>query len=239
MQWDHPRLRGEYLVILNTKSCALGSPPLTRGIRLSRPYLYFHPGITPAYAGNTALYPRLYGWGEDHPRLRGEYLLLLRLPLGCGGSPPLTRGIHSVDDGQQQPHGITPAYAGNTIVPGCFAVFRWDHPRLRGEYQVESDDRRTIQGSPPLTRGILSITMVPSACPRITPAYAGNTVCIDCIFRSIEDHPRLRGEYRISSHFVPSVLGSPPLTRGIRVDSTIRKPLLRITPAYAGNTTAR
>ena len=176
---------------------------------------------------------------RDHPRLRGEYLLLLRLPLGCGGSPPLTRGIHSVDDGQQQPHGITPAYAGNTIVPGCFAVFRWDHPRLRGEYQVEPDDRRTIQGSPPLTRGILSITMVPSACPRITPAYAGNTVCIDCIFRSIEDHPRLRGEYRISSHFVPSVLGSPPLTRGIRVDSTIRKPLLRITPAYAGNTTAR
>ena len=175
----------------------------------------------------------------DHPRLRGEYAFLGLIFTSIPGSPPLTRGIQHYILGYMAGVRITPAYAGNTIVPGCFADFRWDHPRLRGEYQVESDDRRTIQGSPPLTRGILSITMVPSACPRITPAYAGNTVCIDCIFRSIEDHPRLRGEYRISSHFVPSVLGSPPLTRGIRVDSTIRKPLLRITPAYAGNTTAR
>ena len=101
---------------------------------------------------------------------------------------------------------------------------------------MESDDRRTIQGSPPLTRGILSITMVPSACPRITPAYAGNTVCIDCIFRSIEDHPRLRGEYRISSHFVPSVLGSPPLTRGIPKGTAAQNRDYGITPAYAGNT---
>ena len=175
MQWDHPRLRGEYLVILNTKSCALGSPPLTRG-------------------------------------------------------------IHSVDDGQQQPHGITPAYAGNTIVPGCFAVFRWDHPRLRGEYQVESDDRRTIQGSPPLTRGILSITMVPSACPRITPAYAGNTVCIDCIFRSIEDHPRLRGEYYSTIGVAIVTAGSPPLTRGIPKGTAAQNRDYGITPAYAGNT---
>ena len=141
-----------------------------------------------------------------------------------------------MDDGQQQPHGITPAYAGNTIVPGCFAVFRWDHPRLRGEYQVESDDRRTIQGSPPLTRGILSITMVPSACPRITPAYAGNTVCIDCIFRSIEDHPRLRGEYYSTIGVAIVTAGSPPLTRGIPKGTAAQNRDYGITPAYAGNT---
>ena len=92
----------------------MGSPPLTRGIRLSRPYLYFHPGITPAYAGNTALYPRLYGWGEDHPRLRGEYSLCLVNAGLSAGSPPLTRGIPSFTTVAAWMWGITPAYAGNT-----------------------------------------------------------------------------------------------------------------------------
>ena len=175
MQWDHPRLRGEYLVILNTKSCALGSPPLTRGIRLSRPYLYFHPGITPAYAGNTALYPRLYGWGEDHPRLRGEYSLCLVNAGLSAGSPPLTRGIQSALIAYSVPLRITPAYAGNTESPPTSFQVCWDHPRLRGEYASIPRYENPCLGSPPLTRGILQHDRSSDRYRGITPAYAGNT----------------------------------------------------------------
>ena len=31
--------------------------------------------------------------------------------------------------------GITPAYAGNTIVQQNIIVYFWDHPRLRGEHK--------------------------------------------------------------------------------------------------------
>ena len=195
MQWDHPRLRGEYLVILNTKSCALGSPPLTRGIRLSRPYLYFHPGITPAYAGNTALYPRLYGWGEDHPRLRGEYSLCLVNAGLSAGSPPLTRGIPKGTAAQNRDYGITPAYAGNTPDSCPSRQRAWDHPRLRGEYSHPSGRVPAPPGSPPLTRGILLRTLHLVLIAGITPAYAGNTSRGSNPKAGHEDHPRLRGEY--------------------------------------------
>lgn len=134
MQWDHPRLRGEYLVILNTKSCALGSPPLTRGIRLSRPYLYFHPGITPAYAGNTQNVNYTSKRTGDHPRLRGEYHKAASRKRGEQGSPPLTRGILRDEPRKNHDCGITPAYAGNTNNPEWGDRNRRDHPRLRGEY---------------------------------------------------------------------------------------------------------
>ena len=135
MQWDHPRLRGEYLVILNTKSCALGSPPLTRGIRLSRPYLYFHPGITPAYAGNTpdSCPSRQRAW--DHPRLRGEYSHPSGRVPAPPGSPPLTRGILLRTLHLVLIAGITPAYAGNTAISNSALCDTEDHPRLRGEYK--------------------------------------------------------------------------------------------------------
>ena len=173
---------------------------------------------------------------RDHPRLRGEYLLLLRLPLGCGGSPPLTRGIHSVDDGQQQPHGITPAYAGNTRWSLMTVAQSRDHPRLRGEYYQLLWFRQPVPGSPPLTRGIQSALIAYSVPLRITPAYAGNTESPPTSFQVCWDHPRLRGEYASIPRYENPCLGSPPLTRGIQSPFWASACAARITPAYAGNT---
>ena len=51
-----------------------------------------------------------------------------------------------------------------------------------------------------------------------------------------QDHPRLRGEYKVARMEVRSVPGSPPLARGIRRSSLSFGSSTRITPACAGNT---
>ena len=94
-EWDHPRLRGEHALNLLEYYHNWGSPPLTRGTLGGNLYLILHPGITPAYAGNTH-YPCcrfLFCW--DHPRLRGEHTVLTKLLRLQQGSPPLTRGTPS------------------------------------------------------------------------------------------------------------------------------------------------
>ena len=51
--------------------------------------------------------------------------------------------------------------------------------------------------------------------PRITPAYAGNTLWIMLNLHSKKDHPRLRGKYNFTNADMRRTKGSPPLTREI------------------------
>ena len=49
--------------------------------------------ITPACAGSTDSKSNVYGWVEDHPRLRGEYICESLDCVPTRGSPPLARGV--------------------------------------------------------------------------------------------------------------------------------------------------
>ena len=129
----------------------------------------------------------------------------------------------------------TPAYAGNTSDPSStIPVFR-DHPRLRGEYGRLPVPLIVPVGSPPLARGIriqedamVKATRITPACAgntgrtdslaqglRITPACAGNTPTRSNCSGYLEDHPRLRGEYKPLNQDRLKIRGSPPLARGI------------------------
>ena len=73
---DHPRLRGENVIRTRVSYSVAGSPPLARG---KPDFLHRSVGrtrITPACAGKTP--SRLKGCSglKDHPRLRGENVLL-------------------------------------------------------------------------------------------------------------------------------------------------------------------
>ena len=72
-------------------------------------------GITPACAGNTTMEATLQLGIRDHPRLRGEYIVVTNKRTIFLGSPPLARGILLNSDKQHEPIGITPACAGNTL----------------------------------------------------------------------------------------------------------------------------
>ena len=152
------------------------------------------------------------------------------------GSPPPTRGTLSIRLSSFASLGITPAYAGNTCWLPVLTVWRWDHPRLRGEHS-ESERREQInKGSPPPTRGTLSSTEDSIGTIGITPAYAGNTHPKSVGRITAGDHPRLRGEHYVSHKLFVKHLGSPPPTRGTPVYQGYPLCSLRITPAYAGNT---
>ena len=93
-------------------------------------------------------------------------------------------------------------------------------------------------GSPPLARGILILSSLPSGILGITPACAGNTVVKQVADNMFEDHPRLRGEYMFQNSAYGNKWGSPPLARGILDTMGDIEFPIGITPACAGNTDA-
>ena len=155
------------------------------------------------------------------------------------GSPPPTRGTLMVSDFKESLLGITPAYAGNTVLPTERYKILWDHPRLRGEHSVFVPPYPNLRGSPPPTRGTHKSNDVFFIMLRITPAYAGNTYLSVGNTYMYQDHPRLRGEHRAYALSRPCTSGSPPPTRGTPLLIMLYFKIMGITPAYAGNTSAK
>ena len=172
-----------------------GSPPHTRGTRFNASSISVNVGITPAYAGNTALPASLCDVCRDHPRIRGEHQNNDFLLSPLLGSPPHTRGTPGLEICPQVLWRITPAYAGNTSLISYNTSMIQDHPRIRGEHCSLNFIIFSIIGSPPHTRRTLFTSSSLIASIRITPAYAGNTHDMATRVRRVGDHPRIRGEH--------------------------------------------
>ena len=71
--------------------------------------------------------------------------------------------------------GITPAYAGNTLLFTKRLDGLRDHPRLRGKHGYYAMFEYLNGGSPPLTRETHRSMSNLVEILGITPAYAGNT----------------------------------------------------------------
>ena len=167
-------MRGEQLAPRIKKLVSLGSPPLARGTDVVTEPELKKLGITPACAGNRMMMGFPEGWTRDHPRLRGEQFFILINFHISGGSPPLARGTVHCGDVQSHRTGITPACAGNRIVPALKSTCRQDHPRLRGEQAYAVYHRPPKPGSPPLARGTVALAFFLVLDKGITPACAGN-----------------------------------------------------------------
>jgi len=130
------------------------------------------------------------------------------------GSPPHTRGESNLQSTLNIETGITPAYAGRILFLSKPLIYKWDHPRIRGENPDPFPALCTVLGSPPHTRGESFLRSLSLLCFGITPAYAGR---ISGHFLSkilVRDHPRIRGENKIKSTATVKAAGSPPHTRG-------------------------
>ena len=77
---------------------------------------------------------------------------------------------------QLQQEGITPAYAGKSIVSFHLQNCLWDHPRLCGEKVPEILQFSSVVGSPPPMRGKAGIAALIAIFVGITPAYAGKSI---------------------------------------------------------------
>ena len=131
---------------------------------------------------------------------------------------------------------IIPALAGNTCCPNHSAEGNPDHPRSRGEYDLQFKPVPGKQGSSPLSRGIHKVVFADSLKKRIIPALAGNTAGRALSAAVVTDHPRSRGEYVVAERLRSGDRGSSPLSRGIRTVKSHELPRRGIIPALAGNT---
>ena len=144
------------------------------------------------------------------------------------------RGKAPATPGNEPADGITPAYAGKSRPYLRQGRKPGDHPRVCGEKgQTDLLDEQ-IEGSPPRMRGkVLSMkTSTPTG--GITPAYAGKRMLCLHWRRRYKDHPRVCGEKPHPQSAGANAPGSPPRMRGKVLYTKSRKPLYRITPAYAG-----
>ena len=72
--------------------------------------------ITPAYAGKSYFFLSFRPVFQDHPRVCGEKFQRLAAVLGKAGSPPRMRGKGSDLARRMSAKGITPAYAGKSMM---------------------------------------------------------------------------------------------------------------------------
>ena len=121
---DHPRVCGEKNGENGLTFHQMGSPPRMRGkvgwsAERSRPE-----GITPAYAGKSFLRSSSQLLNGDHPRVCGEKTLAVQSSNSHQGSPPRMRGKVVDRFSYAVAFGITPAYAGKSLLVD-FQFFRF------------------------------------------------------------------------------------------------------------------
>ena len=133
--------------------------------------------ITPAYAGKSYAPAFSFPILEDHPRVCGEKWRIRWKNTQTTGSPPRMRG-------KAMPRlflfpfwRITPAYAGKRIAELQTPAVSWDHPRVCGEKVPITCVPKYALGSPPRMRGKACLKRPSGPGLRITPAYAGKSMC--------------------------------------------------------------
>ena len=213
--WDHPRVRGEKSSSKSRPFSAYGSPPRARGEGSLNCFSLIPIWITPACAGRSGEVGRVVPECEDHPRVRGEKLVVLNNRKSNRGSPPRARGEAQCPLSGRCAARITPACAGRSprrVPRGPPAP---DHPRVRGEKRAghlavvhafwitpacagrrltEVDCLYLDDGSPPRARGEEGRAERSRRAGGITPACAGRSPTLRGILRKGGDHPRVRGE---------------------------------------------
>ena len=170
---DHPRVCGEKSTVLSSAGAAAGSPPRMRGKVPLGGGEVGPDGITPAYAGKRwCISDGGYG-PQDHPRVCGEKSQELLKAARQAGSPPRMRGKAPLHRELELLVGITPAYAGKSVLHRCRQPALWDHPRVCGEKLYGRRDYLRVLGSPPRMRGKVKRCFSFYPVLGITPAYAG------------------------------------------------------------------
>ena len=132
------------------------------------------------------------------------------------GSPPHARGRPFRAGAHGESAGITPACAGKTVLYKPGASGQWDHPRMRGEDSIPTQETCRSRGSPPHARGR------PEERRREHPLGP--------------DHPRMRGEDADTMADTTGSNGSPPHARGRPRSTHSHVRPSGITPACAGKT---
>ena len=154
-----------------------------------------HPGIIPAYAGNTTSRAAPCPDAWDHPRVCGEHTGVGAANVTAKGSSPRMRGTPVLRGIRTQGGRIIPAYAGNTGGEGAgHGHASGSSPRMRGTHLVVREVV-LMAGIIPAYAGNTRSRTLRLWLRGIIPAYAGNTMIRLGLVRLRRDHPRVCGEH--------------------------------------------
>ena len=168
--------------------------------------------------------------------MRGEHSARRYLRVSAMGSSPHARGALCERRRSCRHDGIIPACAGSTIPPWRCYLRRRDHPRMRGEHDLVSPVSFFHVGSSPHARGAPASIRFGSMPDGIIPACAGSTSDHQAPRSLSRDHPRMRGEHKVSHKSHVRAVGSSPHARGAPPRGEACNALCRIIPACAGST---
>ena len=156
--------------------------------------------ITPACAGITLWRVATAIPARDHPRVCGNYYRADAAFCTSVGSPPRVRELRAKRQHDRHSDRITPACAGITGWPSTRRCWRWDHPRVCGNYAASWTLWAWEAGSPPRVRELRQGNAGGIVAARITPACAGITTGQMRRFVPAWDHPRVCGNYQRHRH---------------------------------------
>ena len=134
---EHPRVRGENLIIESHKLSPSGTSPRARGKRMATAWYASLLRNIPACAGKT-----IWAWGQcfenqEHPRVRGENIGAKILSVISGGTSPRARGKHQHSRPRRGYCRNIPACAGKTATSKEKPIITAEHPRVRGENRAK------------------------------------------------------------------------------------------------------
>ena len=166
----------------------------------------------------------------------GEYAPDGGKAAGPYGSSPRGRGIPQSDRADLGGLRLIPAWAGNTGSMSTIRLIPAAHPRVGGEYVEILTLDREADGSSPRGRGIPELGRRRVSVRGLIPAWAGNTWVPSSWVLSCWAHPRVGGEYLALPENSSRPFGSSPRGRGIPTTNAVQMRIVRLIPAWAGNT---
>ena len=207
-------MRGEHFGMTAKTAISLGSSPHARGARGLGVGVVGGDRIIPACAGSTGGWLRARKPRGDHPRMRGEHAIRIRVVAPWDGSSPHARGARICHRIARVIGGIIPACAGSTFGFDWYRRSARDHPRMRGEHTMQLKGGLSYEGSSPHARGAHRPHVHLPPHGGIIPACAGSTSNRFAHNLAGRDHPRMRGEHPFIQNDATKRRGSSPHARG-------------------------
>ena len=214
---DHPRIRGEHARHERLRQRPVGIIPAYAGSTRSRSSGIPYPkGSSPHTRGARRIGIRNASCSWDHPRIRGEHLLLRdHLPVQAGIIPAYAGSTYSPVRLRYISSGSSPHTRGAPRTRRPSSPCQWDHPRIRGEHHHCHAQKAGEPGIIPAYAGSTCMSRIggirkPGSSPHTRGARSLTAPCAS----SLRDHPRIRGEHTGYQRCHDGLEGSSPHTRG-------------------------
>ena len=170
-----------------------------------------------------------------YPRSCGEFFMAGLERWTRMGLPPLVRGVPARSSPPRVRAGLTPARAGSSAGSPPSAWASRAYPRSCGEFARSCSAMNSVEGLPPLVRGVLLRCRRGLGGHGLTPARAGSSGSCARTAGTAWAYPRSCGEFFGPPTATAVDLGLPPLVRGVRSLGFGRTTSRRLTPARAGS----